>query len=70
MQQQVCQKLCLLPQFQAGDPAKLTCIALEQTAALVEAKVTPRLTTLLDSLKDEKKSSLAVADPKLGMACF
>ena len=45
----------------------LTVIALEQTAALVEAKVTPRLTTLLDSLKDEKKSSLAVADPKLGI---
>ena len=44
----------------------LTVAALEQTAALVEAKVTPRLTTLLDSLKDEKKSSLAVADPKLG----
>ncbi len=41
-------------------------VALEQTAALVEAKVTPRLTTLLDSLKDEKKSQLAVADPKLG----
>ena len=46
----------------------LTLTALEQTAALVEAKVTPRLTTLLDSLKDEKKSSLAVADPKLGMS--
>lgn len=40
--------------------------ALEQTAALVEGKVTPRLSSLLDSLKDEKKSSLAVADPKLG----
>ena len=42
--------------------------ALEQTAALVEGKVTPRLSTLLDSLKDEKKASLAVADPKLGMS--
>ena len=41
--------------------------ALEQTAALVEGKVTPRLSTLLDSIKDEKKVSLAVADPKLGM---
>ena len=45
----------------------LTRIALEQTAALVEGKVTPRLTGLLDSIKDEKKASLAVADPKLGM---
>lgn len=41
--------------------------ALEQTAALVEGKVTPRLSGLLDSIKDEKKVSLAVADPKLGM---
>ena len=40
--------------------------ALEQTAALVEGKVTPRLSDLLDSIKDEKKVSLAVADPKLG----
>lgn len=41
--------------------------ALEQAAALVEGKVTPRLSTLLDSMKDEVKASLAVADPKLGM---
>ena len=41
--------------------------ALEQTAALVEGKVTPRLAGLLDSIKDEKKVSLAVADPKLGI---
>lgn len=56
-----------------GAPAEsstLTAPALEQTAALVDAKVTPRLTTLLDSLKDEKKSSLAVADPKLGTICL
>lgn len=33
----------------------------------MEGKVTPRLSTLLDSIKDEKKVSLAVADPKLGM---
>ena len=45
----------------------LNLIALEQTAALVEGKVTPRLSGLLDSIKDEKKVSLAVADPKLGM---
>lgn len=35
-------------------------------AALVEGKVTPRLSSLLESIKDEKKASLAVADPKLG----
>ena len=45
----------------------LTCPALEQTAALVEGKVTPQLASLLDTIKDEKKVSLAVADPKLGM---
>ncbi|KAL8818677.1 MAG: hypothetical protein Q9191_007889 [Dirinaria sp. TL-2023a] len=42
--------------------------ALEQTAALVEGKVTPRLSTLLAGIKDEKKASLAVADPKLASA--
>ena len=49
-------------------PLKLA--ALEQTAALVEGKVTPRLAGLLDSIKDEKKVSLAVADPKLGTITF
>jgi len=44
----------------------LNVAALEQTAALVEGKVTPRLSNLLDGIKDEKKVSLAVADPKLG----
>jgi len=48
----------------------LTLAALEQTAALVEGKVTPRLSGLLDSIKDEKKVSLAVADPKLGILDF
>lgn len=47
--------------------AGLTSPALEQAAALVEGKVTPRLSSLLDGIKDEKKASLAVADPKLGM---
>jgi nucleolar protein 58 len=42
--------------------------ALEEVATLVEGKVSPMLAKLLDSLKDEKKSSLAVADPKLGQA--
>lgn len=49
------------------DVAVLNAAALEQTAALVEGKVTPRLSNLLDGIKDEKKVSLAVADPKLGM---
>jgi nucleolar protein 58 len=42
--------------------------ALEEVASLIEGKVTPRLASLLESIKDEKKVSLAVADPKLGMA--
>jgi len=42
--------------------------ALEEAAALTEGKVTPMLATLLDNLKEEKKVSLAVADPKLGNA--
>ncbi len=36
----------------------------------MEGKVTPRLASLLDSIKDEKKGSLAVADPKLGMRSY
>lgn len=40
--------------------------ALEEVSALVESKVTPRLASLLEQLKDEKKASLAVADHKLG----
>ncbi|KAI9801469.1 MAG: Nucleolar protein 58 [Piccolia ochrophora] len=42
--------------------------ALEEVSALVEGKVTPMLASLLDNVKDEKKISLAVADPKLGKA--
>lgn len=42
--------------------------ALNEAAALSESKVTPMLASLLDHLKDEKKASLAVADPKLGQA--
>lgn len=41
-------------------------MALEEVAAIVEGKVTPRLASLLDIMKDEAKASLAVADPKLG----
>lgn len=36
----------------------------------MEGKVTPRLASLLDSIKDEKKVSLAVADTKLGRSIF
>ncbi|TQS39079.1 hypothetical protein Golomagni_00404 [Golovinomyces magnicellulatus] len=42
--------------------------ALEEVAALVDGKVSPMLSELLSSLKDETKASLAVADPKLGAA--
>jgi nucleolar protein 58 len=41
---------------------------LNEAAALSESKVTPMLTDLLNALKEETKSSLAVADPKLGNA--
>jgi nucleolar protein 58 len=54
-----------LKDFQKFDSAAT---ALEEVAAVVEGKVTPRLASLLDSIKDEKKVSLAVADPKLGIA--
>lgn len=37
-------------------------------AGLVEGKVTPLLTKLLESIKDEKKASLVVSDAKLGTA--
>lgn len=42
-------------------------VALEQSAAIVEGKVTPTLAGMLDAIKDETKASLAVADPKLGI---
>ncbi|ODH13020.1 nucleolar protein 58 [Paracoccidioides brasiliensis] len=57
--------LMKLKNFQKFDSAAT---ALEEVAALVEGKVTPRLANLLESIKDEKKVSLAVADPKLGNA--
>ena len=52
-----------LKSFQKFDSATA---ALEEVASVVEGKVTPRLASLLDEIKDEKKVSLAVADPKLG----
>jgi len=54
-----------LKKFQKYDSAQT---ALEEAAAIIEGKVTPRLSSLLDTIKDEKKASLAVADPKLGVA--
>lgn len=54
-----------LKEFQKFDSAAT---ALEEVAAVVEGKVTTRLASLLDSIKHEKKASLAVADPKLGNA--
>ncbi|RKU43890.1 Nucleolar protein 58 [Coniochaeta pulveracea] len=40
--------------------------AVEEIAALLEGKVTPRLAHLLDEMKDEKKASLIVAEKLLG----
>ncbi|KAL9008223.1 MAG: hypothetical protein Q9173_006633 [Seirophora scorigena] len=57
--------LLKLKEFQAFDSAAT---ALEQSAAVVEGKVTPTLAGMLDAIKDERKASLAVADPKLANA--
>jgi nucleolar protein 58 len=54
-----------LKNFQKHDSAAT---ALEEATAIIEGKVTPRLSSLLNTIKDEKKASLAVADPKLGVA--
>jgi nucleolar protein 58 len=51
-----------LKEFRKFDNAT---IALNEAAAIGEGKVTPMLSSFLDSLKDEKKASLAVADAKL-----
>lgn len=56
--------LLKLKKFQKFDSAH---DALEQAAAIQEGKVTPMLQGLLNSIKDEKKASLAVADSKLGI---
>lgn len=42
--------------------------ALSEYSSLTEGKVTPLLQQLLDDIKEERKASLAVADPKLGAA--
>ncbi|OKL63013.1 Nucleolar protein 58 [Talaromyces atroroseus] len=57
----------LLPELTSGKFDSAT-TALEEVSAIVEGKVTPRLASLLNEIKDEKKVSLAVADPKLGNA--
>jgi len=53
-----------LKQFSKFDSAAT---ALDEVSALVESKVSPMLSSILDGLKDEKKASLVVSDPKLGM---
>ncbi|KAF3935874.1 hypothetical protein ABW20_dc0100581 [Dactylellina cionopaga] len=57
--------LLKLKQFSKFDSAAT---ALEEVTALIEGKVSPMLSSMLDSLKDEKKTSLVVADVKLGNA--
>ncbi len=56
-------ELLRLKKFEKFDSAAT---ALEEVSALIDGKVTPKLASLLDSIKDEKKVSLAVADPQLG----
>lgn len=55
-----------LKQFAKFDSAQQ---AVEEASAIVESRVSPMLANMLEGLKDEKKSSLVVADPKLGMSC-
>lgn len=55
--------LMKLKKFKKFDSAAT---ALEEAAAVGEGKVTPMLRGLLDAVMEEKKASLAVADPKLG----
>ncbi|KAK3670304.1 Nucleolar protein 58 [Recurvomyces mirabilis] len=55
--------LLKLKQFRKFESAAA---ALEEASALTDGKVTPMLSNMLSELKDEKKVSLAVADPKLG----
>ncbi|CCU75502.1 nucleolar protein 58 [Blumeria hordei DH14] len=43
-------------------------IALEEVSALIDGKVPPILSNLLQTLQSESKASLAVSDPKLGVA--
>ncbi|RPB04458.1 Nop-domain-containing protein [Choiromyces venosus 120613-1] len=57
--------LLKLKQFAKFDSAAA---ALEEVSCIVENKVSPMLSSLLNSVKDEKKASLVVADPKLGNA--
>ncbi|KAK6537724.1 Nucleolar protein 58 [Orbilia ellipsospora] len=57
--------LLKLKQFSKFDSAAT---ALEEVTTLIEGKVSPMLASMLDSLKDEKKASLVVADAKLGNA--
>ncbi|KAG8528272.1 Nucleolar protein 58 [Bacidia gigantensis] len=66
----VCSKYAAMGAFDLKEFHKFdsAVTALEQSAALIEGKVTPRLSTLLDTIKDEAKASLAVADPKLASA--
>jgi nucleolar protein 58 len=52
-----------LKQFAKFDSAAT---ALEEVTSLVEGKVSPMLASMLNTLKEEKKASLVVADAKLG----
>ncbi|KAF2502734.1 Nop domain-containing protein [Lophium mytilinum] len=62
------EQICSLLKLKKFDKYPNATTALDETAAITEGKVTPRLAQLLDTLKDETKASLAVADPKLANA--
>ncbi|KAI9728906.1 MAG: Nucleolar protein 58 [Cirrosporium novae-zelandiae] len=62
------EEVCSLLKLKVFQKFDSSATALEEASALVEGKVSSKLASLLDSLKDEKKASLVVADPKLGNA--
>lgn len=62
------ERVCELLKLKTFDKFESAQSAVEEAEALIDGKVTSKLSSLLDSIKDEKKASLAVADPKLAKA--
>ncbi|KAF2086202.1 Nop domain-containing protein [Saccharata proteae CBS 121410] len=63
---QTAESTCELLKLKKFEKFNSAAAALDEAAALTDGKVTPMLSKILDTIKDEKKASLAVADPKLG----
>lgn len=60
-------KLCNVLKLKKFEKFDSAATALEESAAVTEGKVTPMLAKLLASIGDDKKATLAIQDPKLGM---